>query len=350
MTPSEPPHTSGARRLSRRPRRDERAQHGDGRGARRRRSAGAPAAGSGRRRAHDAHRSVGLVVGQEDLLEARMGELEVDDRVARERLDHGVERARPRRRSAPGSPSTSRSRTPGSAAKLGGVDGLGELDRHVAVAPPREVGDVLDGDEPPVADDRDAVAQALDLVEVVRGQEDRRAALALLGDDLVELLLHERVQAARRLVEDEQLRRVEERLDEADLLAVAAREVAERPVEVGVEALGELGRPAEPAQAAQRGEERHELAPGAPRVVGELARAGCRAGRGSRGCRAGCRGRTAARCRSSGAAGRAACGSSSSCRRRWARGSRTPRRAPRRARRPRSRARRRSAWSGGRSR
>ena len=59
-----------------------------------------------------------------------------------------------------------------------------------------------------------------------------RAACALLGDDLVELLLHERIQAARRLVEDEQLGRMEERLDEADLLAVAAREVPDRTIEV----------------------------------------------------------------------------------------------------------------------
>jgi hypothetical protein len=131
---------------------------------------------------------------------------------------------------------------------------------------------VLDGDQAPVADDRDAVAQTLDLVEVVRGQKDRRAALALLGHDLVELLLHERIQPARRLVEDQQLGRVKQGLDEADLLAVAARQMPHRPVEVGGEALGELARAAEAPQPAQRGQERHDLAAGASRIEGELAR------------------------------------------------------------------------------
>jgi hypothetical protein len=55
----------------------------------------------------------------------------------------------------------------------------------------------------------------------------------------VELLLHERVEPAGRLVEHEQLGFVHERLDQADLLLVALRQVAHRSAEVDAEAVGE---------------------------------------------------------------------------------------------------------------
>ena len=56
----------------------------------------------------------------------------------------------------------------------------------------------------------------------------------------MEALLDERVEARDRLVEDQQLRLVHERLDETELLAIARRELADRAVELGVEASGEL--------------------------------------------------------------------------------------------------------------
>ena len=85
-------------------------------------------------------------------------------------------------------------------------------------------------------------------------EEDRAAALALLGDERDGLLLHQRVQAARRLVEDQQLGLVEGGLHEADLLAVATRQLAQRAVEVRLEALGQRVRAADAAQAAQAAE------------------------------------------------------------------------------------------------
>jgi len=54
----------------------------------------------------------------------------------------------------------------------------------------------------------------------------------------VEAALHERVEAGDRLVEDQQLGLAHERLDQPDLLAVAGRELAHRPVQVGPEARG----------------------------------------------------------------------------------------------------------------
>ena len=59
-----------------------------------------------------------------------------------------------------------------------------------------------------------------------------RPAAAPLVEEVVERALHERVEALGRLVEDGQLRVVLERLDDADLLAHAARVVADRPLEV----------------------------------------------------------------------------------------------------------------------
>jgi len=59
--------------------------------------------------------------------------------------------------------------------------------------------------------------------------------------------------ADRRLVEDQEVGLVEQRLDDADLLPVAAGQLAHRPVEVGLEALGQHRRRARAAHAADRG-------------------------------------------------------------------------------------------------
>ena len=130
---------------------------------------------------------------------------------------------------------------------------VGELDLDPAPLHrlAEQVVDPLDRDQPAVADDPDPVADALDLVELVRGEEDRAAALAFLAHQGEELLLHQRVQAARRLVEDEQVGAVEEGEDQADLLAVAARELAQRPLEVGPEAPSQLFGAARSVDAAQ---------------------------------------------------------------------------------------------------
>ena len=145
-------------------------------------------------------------------------------------------------------PSGSRSITPGRRAELVRIDALGELEL------PR------DGRSARVISATSSTATrrparmiptrsqtALDLVEFVRGEEDGAAAPALVGDELVERLLHQRVEAAGRLVQDEQLGVVERRLHEADLLPVAARQLAERTVEVGRETLGQLGGAADAA-------------------------------------------------------------------------------------------------------
>ena len=92
-----------------------------------------------------------------------------------------------------------------------GSDSIGdcEVDRDVVVGTSAQICDSFDRREPTLADDRDAVAHALHLVEVVRGEKDRPPTLAVLGHDSEELLLHQRVKPRRRFVEHEQLGVVE---------------------------------------------------------------------------------------------------------------------------------------------
>ena len=146
-------------------------------------------------------------------------------------------------------------RRPGSERRRSSSAGVGQLDGEAAPGLAEQLGDPLDRDQPAAADDPDPVADPLHLVELVRGEEDGAAAVAFLGDEGEELLLHQRVEAAGRLVEDQQLGPVEGGEDQADLLAVAARELAERPVEVGAKARRQLlgaGGLGDAAQAAAR--------------------------------------------------------------------------------------------------
>ena len=244
--------------------------------------------------------------------------------VAGDRLDAGSRSPRHEERGA--SPSTCRSLTPGSARSSHEVVGVGQLQGDPALRLAEQVGDPLDRDQPALADDADPVADPLDLVELVRGEEDGAAALALLarpgrGTPPASAgrgrWSARRGSAARasgrwrgsgrpsggcraragpaggrgrresaaasasarpRPVDAPQARQQAERLAASDLLAVA--EVA--------------------GQVAEPGADRDAVA-----AAVEAEDAGAAAG--------------------SGAAGRAGCGSSSSCPRRWGRGSRRPR-------------------------
>jgi hypothetical protein len=99
--------------------------------------------------------------------------------------------------------------------------------------------DVVEVDDAPVAHDRDPFGDDLHLGEHVRGHEDGRTVGGRLTHHRQELLLQQRVQAAGRLVEDQQFGRVQERLDHADLLLVALRQAADRLAQVEPEPLRE---------------------------------------------------------------------------------------------------------------
>ena len=136
----------------------------------------------------------------------------------------------------------------------------------------------FDGGEPALPEDADAIAHPLDLRQVVRREEHGRALRAQLPDEAGELLLHERVQPGGRLVHHDDRRAVHERLDEPDLLPVAARELAERATQVGLEAVGERAREGAVVDAPEVGEEIQQLLAGDLLVEGELTGQEARAG------------------------------------------------------------------------
>jgi len=77
------------------------------------------------------------------------------------------------------------------------------------------------------------VAEPQHLLELGRDEHDRHALARELGDELLDLGLRPDVDAARRLVEDEEPGRRREPAREEHLLLVAAREVLDEPVGVG---------------------------------------------------------------------------------------------------------------------
>jgi len=83
------------------------------------------------------------------------------------------------------------------------------------------------------------IADVLDLRQDVRRKEHRRTVVTRVPKQPVKLLLVQRVEAAGRLVEDEQVRPVHESEEDAELLLVAARVLAEPAAQVEVETLGD---------------------------------------------------------------------------------------------------------------
>ena len=215
--------------------------------------------------------------------------------------------------------------TPGSASNSAVGHGPAEDELDLVVGEVAQRLGPIDAGELAAADDRDAVARLLDLGQDVRAQEDGAALFLGLADDRVELLLDERVEAGRRLVEEQQVGPVLEGDDQADLLLVALRVLAELARRIDLEPLDQLLLVGAVDAAAQVGEVVERLAAGELVVQRELAgqvaqalvdrdRVGGRVDAEDR-----ARGRWSAGC------GRAASGSSSSCPRRWGPGSRTTR-------------------------
>src|SRR5581483_2783726 len=94
--------------------------------------------------------------------------------------------------------------------------------------------DRLEKEQLPAVEQADAVGELLRLLHVVRAQQDRRVVpLADLADERLHLLLRPWVEARRRLVQQEQNRRGEQRACERDLLLHAARQVFPRLTATG---------------------------------------------------------------------------------------------------------------------
>ena len=151
------------------------------------------------------------------------------------------------------------------------VAGLGRLLAHpqLHVTADHQRGQVvLGGGRRALADDLapaqhgDGVGDRLDFLELVRDEDDRRAAVPQLADDAEQLLGLGRGEHRRRLVQDQHVRLPDQRLDDLDPLLDADRQVLDQRVRVDVEAVavgelraprrgscaGRAGRPGRPAR------------------------------------------------------------------------------------------------------
>src|ERR1022692_372517 len=173
-----------------------------------------------------------VVMVQEDLLERRLPARELDDRMARERLDQ--------RADAAGHLEAERVRSgglglnAGERRQLGCRPREGHLDRLRAQV--AQLGERPFVHEPAAAEDADTVAQRLDLAEDVRREEDRLPALLRLEHGLTKGDLHQRVESGGRLVEQEQVGARRERGHELHLLAGPLRQRADALGRVELEA------------------------------------------------------------------------------------------------------------------
>jgi hypothetical protein len=82
------------------------------------------------------------------------------------------------------------------------------------------------GDDAPVAEDGESVGESLGLLHVMRGQEDALAKRPQVADCLPGLAARGRVEAGRRLVEEDELRIADERERKVEASQLSARERA----------------------------------------------------------------------------------------------------------------------------
>ena len=127
------------------------------------------------------------------------------------------------------------------------------------------------GDETAVANDPNPRAGLLHLRQHVRREKDGRSRRFHFADEPLKRLLIERVETARRLVEDQQARAVHESQHQSQLLLVATRVLAKAPAEVELQPLGELLDARRVDAAAHPAEVRDNLAAAHPAELGQLA-------------------------------------------------------------------------------
>ena len=120
---------------------------------------------------------------------------------------------------------------------------------------------VLDSNELATTDYPHAITYALDFGHDVGREEDGPPFSLDLLYDGVELLLHQWIEAAGRLVHDYQLRPVHERLHQSNLLPVAARERPDLLVQLAGQPFGQTLDMIPVDAAAQIGEVCEKLSP-----------------------------------------------------------------------------------------
>ena len=110
-------------------------------------------------------------------------------------------------------------------------------DQLPAARPQRQhVGQPAGRHQASLRENRDAAAQRLGVAQHVRAEEHRAAAIAQAEDQRAHVAAAERIEARHRLVEDHQLRVVDQRLRDADALQHALRELAQLQTPLGADA------------------------------------------------------------------------------------------------------------------
>ncbi|MNC32112.1 hypothetical protein D3C75_804560 [compost metagenome] len=87
------------------------------------------------------------------------------------------------------------------------------------------------------------VAQPLHLAQNMAGKENRGALPVFLGDQLEETLLHQRVQTAGRLIQNNELGLMEQTLDNAHLFLIAEGQVVNPLLQIQIHSLRQLDDP-----------------------------------------------------------------------------------------------------------
>ncbi len=135
-----------------------------------------------------------------------------------------------------------------------------------------QVGERARLDHPTGPDDAHPVAQALDLGQDVAGEQDGPAAVAEPAHAGLEAALHDRVQAGRRLVEEQQVHLGGQRCHQRHLLSVALGVGASPLREVELEEVHELGAPGGDQPTSESTEEVDDLATAQVRPQGDVPR------------------------------------------------------------------------------
>ncbi len=184
-------------------------------------------------------------------------------------------------------------------------------------------------DHAPAGDDRDAVAEVLDLVHQVRGQQHGQPVLGQPVHERAHVAHARGVEPGRRLVEQQQPRIAQQRPGDAEALLHAVRVAADLVVtsRVQVDGVQRVVDPLGRVAAVQRRHQFEVLAAGQVRIEARRLDEAGDAVQGARPLQRGGRARTASRCPRPAGSARAASAARSSCRRRWVRGIR--RRRPR---------------------
>src|SRR5207248_4660112 len=185
-------------------------------------------------------RAVPFVVAEEDVLEARLVAGQRDDRITRGRLDDRI-RGSLHRQVHP-MPVMQRLNLDHSVERLERLDRnrRGECDRHLVTLDSLHLRDVPNADETPIADDPDGRARFFDFAQDVRREKDGAPLIARLEHHAIEFLLVQWIEAAGRLVEDQQARAMHEGLDQHHLALVSGRVLAELATGIELEAVDEL--------------------------------------------------------------------------------------------------------------